>query len=96
MEDISIEDLIIGDTFENIKCESFKNKAKYNRINVRPLPNQGLPTNINIECFKHLRKSEGTIHLTKKLTVCQKTRNGKPCGPKYLLSESQQLYPIDL
>ena len=94
MKDFTIEQLIIGDIFKNIECVSFVNEAKNNSINVRPIAGQGLPTNINIECKKELRNVEGTLHLAKELKVCQKTKNGKINGPKYLLSEKQMLYPI--
>ena len=52
-------DLIIGNYYDNIKCESFLDKET-NRIRVRPLPNQQVPTTMVIDCFK---KSERKIKL---------------------------------
>lgn len=83
--------LTIGNYIENIKCESFKD-LETNRIRIRPLPNQGLPTNLFIESLKAFRDESkyplGSIFIAKRVKVCQ-----KEVGRKYLRADKQILEP---
>ncbi|WP_165749493.1 hypothetical protein [Cellulophaga sp. Z1A5H] len=83
-------DLIIGNYYDNIKCESFLD-PETNRIRVRPLPNQGLPTKIVVECKKEFREAHqiGTIFRTENVKVCK-----KPDGRLYLRAKDQMIYKI--
>jgi hypothetical protein len=83
-------ELIIGDSFENIKCESFKD-PETSRIRVRPLPNQGLSTELFIECSKLERERYplGTKFITIEVKVCT-----KPDGRIYLRAKDQQIERI--
>ncbi|SHH13438.1 hypothetical protein SAMN04488109_2815 [Chryseolinea serpens] len=40
-------ELIVGNYVSNVKCENFKD-SETGRIRVRPLPDQGLPTDLVI------------------------------------------------
>ncbi|RIA09377.1 hypothetical protein OE09_1209 [Flavobacteriaceae bacterium MAR_2010_72] len=82
--------LIIGNYYDNIKCESFLD-PETNRIRVRPLPNQGLPTKIVIECSKKEREAHpiGTIFRTENVKVCKKT-----VGRLYLYAKGNMIYKI--
>tara|TARA_R110002167_G_scaffold26873_1_gene92108 strand:- start:403 stop:663 length:261 start_codon:yes stop_codon:yes gene_type:complete len=84
------EKLVIGDVFENIKCESFKD-SETGRIRVRPLPGQGLPTKIVIECSSSERKAHavGTKFRTENVKVCKKSD-----GRIYLRAKDQMIYKI--
>lgn len=84
-------ELIIGDYYDNIKCESFKD-PKTGRIRVRPLDGQNLPTNIVIECSKIERESHpvGTEFITENVKVCK-----KPDGRIYLRAKEQFIKKID-
>ncbi|WP_271769145.1 hypothetical protein [Aquimarina algiphila] len=66
-------DLIIGQYYDNIKCEFFLDKET-NRVRVRPLPNQLVPTTMVIECLKKLREENkvDTHFLTENVKVCKK------------------------
>lgn len=83
--------LIIGNYYENIKCENFKDKET-GRIRVRPLDGQDLPTNLVIECSKVERESHptGTKFITKNVKVCQKTN-----GRIYLRAKDQFIKKIN-
>jgi len=83
--------LIIGNIYNNIKCESFID-PETNRIRVRPLPGQNLPTNIVIECSKSERISHPvrTIFITENVKVCKKTD-----GRIYLRAKNQIIKKID-
>lgn len=82
--------LKIGDKHHNIKVISFVD-PETNRIRVRPLPNQGLPSDILIECNKQIRLQNpiGTVFLAKSLKVCQKT-----AGRMYLRASNQEIFKI--
>lgn len=82
--------LIIGDIYENIKCESFKD-PETGRIRVRPLAGQGLPTKLLIECSTTERKaySVGTKFRTENVKVCKKSD-----GRIYLRAKNQMIYKI--
>lgn len=82
--------LVIGDYLENILCENFMD-PETGRIRVRPLPNQGLPTKIVIECSKKEREAypTGTRFRTDNVKVCQ-----KPDGRIYLRAKDQMIYKI--
>ena len=82
--------LVIGDYHENILCENFMD-PETGRIRVRPLPNQGLPTNIVIECSKNEREAHpiSTRFRTDNVKVCQ-----KPDGRIYLRAKDQMIYKI--
>ncbi len=83
-------DLIIGNYYENVKCESFLD-PETNRIRVRPLPNQGLSTKIVVECKKVIREAHqiGTRFRTENVKVCK-----KPDGRIYLRAKDQMIYKI--
>lgn len=85
--------LVLGNTIDNIKCESFKD-LETGRIRIRPLPNQGIPTSLMIESKKIFRDTSkyplGTKFYTTKVKVCQ-----KEVGRIYLRAEKQMLYEID-
>ena len=49
---------------------------------MRPITEQVLPININIDCKKSLRNIDGTLPLAKELKVCQETKNGEIYEPK--------------
>lgn len=82
--------LIIGQYIENIKCESFLDKET-NRIRIRPLPGQIVPSNLLIECLKIYREQYplGTRFVSKNVKVCKKVS-----GRVYLRSEGQLLEKI--
>ncbi len=82
--------LIVGNTVENIKCESFKD-PEAGRIRVRPLEGQGLPTNLLIECSSNERKAhpEGTRFITESVKICKKTD-----GRIYLRAKDQKITKI--
>jgi hypothetical protein len=82
--------LILGDYYDNIKCESFLD-PETGRIRVRPLQGQGLPTKIVIECSskKRLAHPPGTKFKTENVKVCQ-----KPDGRVYLRAKDQMIYKI--
>lgn len=79
--------LILGDYHQNIKCESFID-PETNRVRVRPLNHQGLPTNMVIECSRAIRTEHpvGTIFIAETLKVCQ-----KPGGRIYLRAKNQDI-----
>lgn len=83
-------DLILGNYHDNIICESFLD-PETGRIRVRPLPNQGLPTKILIECSSKERKAYpiGTKFRTENVKVCQ-----KPTGRMYLYAKDKVIYKI--
>jgi hypothetical protein len=82
--------MVIGDIIENIECESFKD-PETGRIRVRPLPGQGLPTKIVIECSSDERKAHpvGTKFKTENVKVCKKSD-----GRIYLRAKDQMIYKI--
>ena len=82
--------MILGNYIENVKCESYKD-LKTSSIRVRPMPGQGLPTDIRVECDKKERKAhpEGTIFRTENVKVCQ-----KPNGTFYLRAKDQMIYKL--
>ena len=84
-------DLIIGNYYDNIKCELFLD-PKTNRKRVRPLPNQGFPTNLFIECSHTIRKAHkiGTKFTTENILVTK-----KPNGRIHLRAKDQMIYKID-
>jgi hypothetical protein len=79
--------LIIGQYIENIKCESFLDKET-NRVRIRPLSDQIVPSTLLIECLKIYREQYplGTTFVSKNVKVCKK-KNGRV----YLRSEGQLL-----
>ena len=83
-------ELIIGEFYDNVKCESFKD-PETGRIRVRPLPNQGLPTKIVIECRKSIREEHkmGTQFRAENVKVCKKTD-----GRVYLRAKDQMIYKL--
>ncbi len=82
--------LVIGNVYENIKCESFKDK-RTGRIRVRPLPGQGFPTNLFIECSSTERNAHvtGTKFRTENVKIC-----AKPNGRIYLRAKDHMIYKI--
>lgn len=48
--------LIVGNYIKNIKCESFLD-VETNRIRIRPLNDQGIPTDLVIECLREYTKT---------------------------------------
>lgn len=83
--------LEVGDYHDNILCENFVD-PETGRIRVRPLPNQGLPTKIVIECSRKEREAHriGTKFRTANVKVCQ-----KPDGRIYLRAKDQMIYKIE-
>jgi hypothetical protein len=83
--------LVIGNIFENIICESFKD-PETRRIRVRPISGQGLPTKILIECSSTERIAHpiGTKFRTENVKVCQKTD-----GRVYLRAKDQMIFKIE-
>jgi hypothetical protein len=86
-----MNDLIEGTYIPNIKCESFKDSDSY-RIRVRPLPDQGVPTYLMIECSKEIRERYpvGTKFTTENVKVCRNSHQGV-----YLRAKDQMIYKID-
>jgi len=84
-------DLILGNYYDDIKCESFLDKET-GRIRVRPLSGQGLPQNIMIECSSKERKLHplGTRFMTVNVKVCK-----KPTGRIYLFAKDRMIYKIE-
>ena len=82
--------LIVGNYIDNVECESFLD-PETNRIRVRPLPNQGIPTNVVIECSKKERERHPlrTKFRTDDCKVCV-----KPDGRIYLRARDQMIYKI--
>ena len=85
--------LTIGNYIENIKCESFLD-PETGRVRIRPLPNQGIPTDLMIESSKVFRDTSkftlGTQFYATKVKVCK-----KEVGRIYLRAENQMLYKLD-
>lgn len=88
--EIKLESLL-GSYIPNVKCESFLD-YETNRIRVRPLEGQGIPTNLVIECSKAIRESHpiGTKFYTRNAKVCT-----KPDGRFYLRAEDQMIHKIN-
>jgi len=84
-------ELIDGNYYENILCESFRD-PETGRRRVRPLPNQGFPTNLVIECSKKIRMAhpEGTKFRTENVLVTK-----KPGGRIHLRAKDQMIYIVD-
>lgn len=82
--------LIIGNYIPDVKCETFMD-PETGRKRVRPLPGQGLPTYLVIECSRSIRDEYpvGTRFLTKSVKVCV-----KPNSRIYLRAEDQHLNAI--
>ena len=82
--------LIVGNIYENIKCESFKDPES-SRVRVRPLEGQNLPTKIVIECSKSERAKYplGTKFITESVKVCS-----KPDGRVYLRAKDHLIKKI--
>jgi succinate dehydrogenase/fumarate reductase-like Fe-S protein len=83
-------ELIIGNYIKNIKCENFLD-TETDRIRVRPLPNQEIPTDVVIECskFERERHPVGTKFITIDVKVCK-----KPDGRIYLRARDQLIVKI--
>lgn len=83
-------ELIIGNYIRNVKCESFID-SETARIRVRPLPDQGLSTDLVIECSKVERELHpvGTKFITDDVKVCT-----KPDGRIYLRARDQMIHKI--
>ncbi len=83
--------LIVGDYYENIYCENFRD-PETGRIRVRPLPGQGLLESIVIECSKKEREQypPGTHFVTESVKVCK-----KPDGRIYLRAKDQMIMKVD-
>lgn len=83
-------DLILGNYYDNIKCESFLD-PKTNRIRVRPLSGQGFPTNLVIESLKKIREAHpvGTKFTTENILVTK-----KPDGRIHLRAKDQMIYKL--
>ncbi len=83
---------IEGNYINNIKCESFLDTST-NRVRIRPLDNQGLSTNLVIECSKSYRETSkypiGSLFLAENVKVCKKSN-----GRFYLRAKNQELTPI--
>ena len=84
-------ELIEGNYYKNILCESFKD-SETGRIRVRPLPDQGFPTNVIIECSKKIRMEHplGTVFRTENVLVTR-----KPGGRIHLRAKDQMIYKVD-
>jgi hypothetical protein len=84
------ESLVIGDIFENVKCESFLD-PETGRIRVRPLDGQGFENKMVIECSSKERKAHptGTKFKTENVKVCKKSD-----GRIYLRAKDQRIYKI--
>lgn len=85
-----MHDLIEGTFFYNVKCELIYDQLTY-RKRVRPLPDQGLPVTLFIECLKSIREQYpiNTIFIAKSVKVCNKEGLGY-----YLRAEKQLITPI--
>ncbi|ALU26834.1 hypothetical protein ACKUSY_03085 [Myroides odoratus] len=81
--------LIIGNYIDNVRCESFKD-FKTNRIRIRPLAGQNIPTDLVIESSKVFRDTNryplGSVFIAKRVKVCQ-----KEIGRIYLRADKQEL-----
>lgn len=84
--------LTIGNYIENVKCESFLDPST-GRIRIRPLPQQGLSTDLVVESLKTFRDINryplGSIFIAKRVKICQ-----KEIGRIYLRADNQMLEPI--
>ena len=80
----------IGTYYYNIRCENFID-PETKRVRVRPLPGQGLPTHLLIECSKHERERYplGTLFVANEIKVCI-----KPIGRIYLRAKDQKIEKI--
>lgn len=81
--------LVVGNYIKKVKCESCYD-SDTNRIRIRPLENQGLPTDVFVECLRDYRNTNlyplGTIFIAEDLKICQ-----KPIGRIYLRAKDQLL-----
>lgn len=72
-----------------MKCESFLDPST-GRVRIRPLPEQGLPTDLVVESLKIFRDTNkyplGSIFTAKRIKICQ-----KEIGRIYLRAENQML-----
>lgn len=84
--------LILGNYIQNLKCESFWDSTA-SKVRIRPLPDQGLPTDLVIECLREYRNTAtyplGTIFIAEDVKVCQ-----KEVGRMYLRAKNQLLTRI--
>ena len=82
--------LIVGNYIEHVKCESFLD-PETGRVRVRPMPGQGLPVEILIECSKRerYRHPVDTKFYAKRVKVCK-----KPDGRVYLRAKDQMIYKL--
>jgi len=82
---------IIGNYFENVKCESFLDITT-NRVRIRPIDNENFSKELVIECLKIYRNTSkypiGTIFIAENVKVCKKTN-----GRVYLRAKDQLLTP---
>jgi hypothetical protein len=83
-------ELIVGNIYKNIKCESFKD-PETGRIRVRPSDGQNIPTTLVIECSKDEREAHpvGTQFKTENVKVCKKID-----GRIYLRAKDQWIVRI--
>jgi len=82
--------LIVGNYYDKIKCESFLD-SKTNRIRIRPLADQGFPTNLVVESLKKIREAHpvGTKFTTDNILVSK-----KPNGRIHLRAKDQMIYKL--
>ncbi len=84
--------LIVGNYIKNVLCESFLD-PETSKVRIRPLPNQGLPIDLMIECFREYRNTEkyplGSQFIADDVKVCKKT-----IGRIYLRAKDQKLTPF--
>ena len=65
--------LVIGNTFNNVQCESFLDSAT-NRIRVRSIGDTNIPAGILVECLRSIRDQYpiGTRFYAEEMKVCKK------------------------
>lgn len=75
--------LDIGNTFQNVHCESFL-ESRTNRVRVRTIGTINIPEGILVECLKSIREQYpiGTRFYAQEMKVCK-----KPDGRIYLRVE---------
>ena len=82
--------LVIGNTFNNVYCESFL-ESRTNRVRFSTLGDINIPEGILVECLKSIRDRypTGTRFYAQEMKVCKKTD-----GRIYLRAKDQMIYKV--
>lgn len=82
--------LVIGNSFNNVQCESFLDSAT-NRVRVQSIGDTNIPAGILVESLRSIRDQYpiGTRFYAEEMKVCK-----KPDGRIYLRAKEQMIYKL--